>query len=1083
MWRPNKQTVNSANFPAGRKKLSASDGDFNLTGHLQLPDYCQRVEVKNVLLPRSAPLAVAEAIVISQRMVRENEKLLLLKWDPSPVIRLDTSSMSAGIEEVFPVADAEFSPRKRRWPKLPPSISEKNGSGRLSSSLTSSSISSFSEACIPKPEMKREDDITGAKCIQSRKNAASKPQKVPKKVPREVRTSVDNEKVDPYLVRATTKNTTERSSGTEVHDGGSPAAADNNGNVASRTGNKKLTRKSMTQSKEKNSGELLPAFTVSEPKACVFSLKSKRSLERASISIMDRKRREECSQRAAAVGCEPKRNSAHDRSLLKPGGNSLKEEKATEICNSHVNKSAKMREVFISGPADAFREISIDRTSTGSTLACADERGDCIGDEQIDRPATEQSDSSFPVVMEDTNYSDTRVASHCNVKLSLPAGSLNADEIDRATNSSSSGKGDKSQPQKSLEIDTSPSKAEELISDDIPKIWSNPLHQESVSADMRNASLSSEKFSSILSYLGHVEESSMQDNFRFLPKRDLQGGASGYKGCQSPCTVLEHEDTVSVANSSFTTSLTNISCYQSGDGELGLNSATSLFEGVRKKMQDFRSKIATKESECAQLLRDVERLKAEKEQALSLIGRELETRAAEYKAAIQHHLALNEKMVKDKEALSEKCCNLAGTLQTVESKQKEIWIAGEKPRREAWKEKKIKEIKELTIKGLEPHIDGLNEKHRQEIKKLESRFADETQKKLEVKSIEHRQDICELRNRILKERDEILETERLAGLRRLNDVAEKYEQQAMDLRRKISSDMAVEIEKVEEARRKDKQTANEILSKAREDWNNRETAVKNSLEKSVQDAVSGKDAELRSLRSELDELKNDWQKDFDEKLGQSVQIKEDEFKARFMKERDEQIDMIIERMENEKEEAIAQHQQELLAKVETLMEEKLELMKKLKEVESKCAGLCKISLEAKQKAEMETANKDLQLESLGREMLCQADLIEQLKVQVQQEKKNLKEQEQRHELELAKQHELVLAAQLEAERSNSEIQQMRLRKAKELEEVEVHVRQAIENKDQTIAGLREQLLTAREQIRHTELLLQQEHVTFLADPD
>ncbi|KAL2610011.1 hypothetical protein R1flu_028584 [Riccia fluitans] len=476
-------------------------------------------------------------------------------------------------------------------------------------------------------------------------------------------------------------------------------------------------------------------------------------------------------------------------------------------------------------------------------------------------------------------------------------------------------------------------------------------------------------------------------------------------------------------------------------------------------------------------------------------------RAAEYKAAIQHHLALNEKMVKDKEVLSEKCCNLAGILSTVESKyedkmkvlkeqfaqelkrQKEIWIAGEKPRREVWKEKKIKEIKELTIKGLEPHIDGLNEKHKQEIKKLETRFTDETQKKLEVQSIEHRQEICELRNRILKERDEILEKERLAGLRRLNDVAEKYEHEAMELRRKMSSDMAVEFEKVEEARRKDRQMANEILSRAREEWKDRETNLKNSLERSIQEAVSGKDAELRSLRSELDGLRNEWQKDFDEKLQQNIQIREDELIARFTKERDEQIEMIIGRMENEKEEAIAQHQQDLLARVETLMEEKLELMKKLKEVEFKCAGLCKISLESKQKAEMEIANKDLQLESLRREMMCQADLIEQLKQQVQQEKQNKNEQEQRHEHQLAKQHDLVLAAQLEVERSSAEIQQLRLRKAKELEEVEVHVRQAIESKDQTIAGLREQVLVAREQIRHTELLLQQEHVTFLADPD
>lgn len=64
-----------------------------------------------------------------------------------------------------------------------------------------------------------------------------------------------------------------------------------------------------------------------------------------------------------------------------------------------------------------------------------------------------------------------------------------------------------------------------------------------------------------------------------------------------------------------------------------------------------------------------------------------------------------------------------------------------------------------------------------------------------------------------------------------------------------------------------------------------------------------------------------------------------------MKERDEQIEMIIERMGLEKDEAVTQQQQDLFAKVERLMEEKLEFMKRMKEVESKCASLCQLSLE------------------------------------------------------------------------------------------------------------------------------------------
>lgn len=48
--------------------------------------------------------------------------------------------------------------------------------------------------------------------------------------------------------------------------------------------------------------------------------------------------------------------------------------------------------------------------------------------------------------------------------------------------------------------------------------------------------------------------------------------------------------------------------------------------------------------------------------------KQLEDQAAEYKVIIQHHLSVNEKMLRDKEQLSEKCCNLAGILSVAESK-------------------------------------------------------------------------------------------------------------------------------------------------------------------------------------------------------------------------------------------------------------------------------------------------------------------------------------------------------------------------------------------------------------------------------
>ncbi|CAM6090438.1 unnamed protein product [Calypogeia fissa] len=620
-------------------------------------------------------------------------------------------------------------------------------------------------------------------------------------------------------------------------------------------------------------------------------------------------------------------------------------------------------------------------------------------------------------------------------------------------------------------------------------VWSATPHHEETYAE--RASLSSQKLCNILSYLGHVEESNLQENYNILQKTKPKCYSPNIS--RSPRTVLEHDDSISLADSTFTTTLTNVSNWSatnsdanSGDGDGHPKSTTSLFEGVRQKIQHYKDRITGQESRNALLIKELERVTGDKERALSLerekFGKELEIRATKYKTAIQHHLALNEKMIKDKEALSEKCCSLAGTLSTAESKfeeklkvvqeraaqdlkkQREIWIAGEKPRREAWKEVKLKEIKEITIKGLEPHIEGIVEKHKQDMQKLETRCVDETHKRLELQAIQHRREMSDLRERLLKDRDDLLEKEKMSALQRMNEVAEKYEQQAMQLRMRVSGDMAAELERVEEIRRKDKHEAHEVLSKFQKEAAEREDTLRKRLENAMHDAISKHD-------DEIFKLKNTWQKALDEKLQEEMQIKEKELQARCTKERDEQIEMIIEKMDAEKEEAVIQQQQDLLVKVECLMEEKLDFMKRIKDVESKCATLCQLSLEAKQNAETELDNRDVQIKSLERELACQSDVIEQLQAQMNEEKNNFMQQEECFEIQIKKGKELIQSALAEVDRCNAEAQQMRARKVEELAGVEAQVRQAIDNKDLVIAGLREQLLSAKEQIRHTKQLL------------
>eukprot|EP01018_Ginkgo_biloba_P033010 Gb_28638 [translate_table: standard] len=208
-------------------------------------------------------------------------------------------------------------------------------------------------------------------------------------------------------------------------------------------------------------------------------------------------------------------------------------------------------------------------------------------------------------------------------------------------------------------------------------------------------SLSAEKLSSILSYLEQVEANSLQETSNLFPHN------SSIKGCQvpsgncSPRAVLEREDSVSVSGSSFSLSSTtqnmlpNGSNLSSSEKEWRLmncspNIAASVFQGIRTKMQELKDRIASQEACIVKLEAEKEHLKIDKERELSSVAEwnanclsfhererfviELKNQSAEYKAAIQHHLSLNERMLKDKEELSVKCSTLASNLALAESK-------------------------------------------------------------------------------------------------------------------------------------------------------------------------------------------------------------------------------------------------------------------------------------------------------------------------------------------------------------------------------------------------------------------------------
>lgn len=126
-----------------------------------------------------------------------------------------------------------------------------------------------------------------------------------------------------------------------------------------------------------------------------------------------------------------------------------------------------------------------------------------------------------------------------------------------------------------------------------------------------HASLSTEKLCSILSYLGQVESNQLNGCQEPLVKKENPCICYSPRENGSPRTVLDQaEDTMSHTSSSQTT---HSNPAIAGDSISSSTVAVSVFEGVRKKVQELKQKISAHETRIAELKAENEELLQEKQ--------------------------------------------------------------------------------------------------------------------------------------------------------------------------------------------------------------------------------------------------------------------------------------------------------------------------------------------------------------------------------------------------------------------------------------------------------------------------------------
>ncbi|KAJ1336825.1 hypothetical protein BSLG_006928 [Batrachochytrium salamandrivorans] len=265
---------------------------------------------------------------------------------------------------------------------------------------------------------------------------------------------------------------------------------------------------------------------------------------------------------------------------------------------------------------------------------------------------------------------------------------------------------------------------------------------------------------------------------------------------------------------------------------------------------------------------------------------QLSLQRKEYETIIKRHLAFIDKLLSEKEELSKKCEELAAEVKQMEKqfsnkikgaeeqqsrdlkKQREMWQAAEKIKRDKWIQDKTKLIKDQTVKGLEPEIQRMISQHKAQVSSIEERYREQLIKEKNMLAENHQRQMEDLRDRSVAERQKACEDEREFCRQRYLKQLERDEMEFQQQKRKICSEFDEQkhnlIESIKEERKLDEQSHRKSIEEIRQ-----------------------KNEEVRASKElALDELakKHTGEKQFKEKL---------------IKERDTELEMIIQRLESE----------------------------------------------------------------------------------------------------------------------------------------------------------------------------------------
>jgi len=541
------------------------------------------------------------------------------------------------------------------------------------------------------------------------------------------------------------------------------------------------------------------------------------------------------------------------------------------------------------------------------------------------------------------------------------------------------------------------------------------------------------------------------------------------------------------------------------------SAAHGVFGDIKRKMMNYKVQIEDQTRTIEVLKKALERTKKQKNEIETGNRKELKRKITrlrkEHDVATARHLKFVDKLLEDKDKLSQQCANLGKRLEELEilGKKKlnylkeeherilkieyEKWQVLEKKKRNNWIAKKTREIKESTIKSLEPEIQVLIEQNKKELQaKYEQHAREISEIKCALRS-DHEEEVCHLKQALIKQRESILETQRNVFEEKLTKKCEEYAEKLSASEKRLRNEFELERVKLTDKQRNERskwQDNLEIIKKRHKDYI---TSLESGFAVERKRLLEKHEHSLSRHREKMSLEKEHFKEECSRKFNQQMQQRENELHDRVSERQRQELEIVIGNLvkdSQQKTEKLEKQHSNILENVKRRHEEKtkkliqenqaLELLlkdlrKQIRDLEFEIKEKIKIvrlsedenkSVRAKLKetqSEMDTLQVNLsktkakQTEQIGEEtkhLRIKINTLEDSLAQVSYEKGKLQENHN-----------------LQAERHEE-------RKNMELDQVEMRVRQTLCRKDDIIMQLKQQIEAKNLRIQQTEILLNQQ---------